>query len=338
MMDWRGNITRQWISDTTWKSSSRTIQISSYVLTESPGWTWRRRRQERCCHGTWSRWCWEAECWSSCRPNRAGSCRATPRRYWTTKQRRWGEQEAAGHQADPQHQSAAQTVWLPPLLCVCFFNFTSSSSNKSSAIMCWRLLCDCVTAESCLPCSSKEELCESRPSASVVKPEIWPRDICSTVDTKWSNRHLIECLTGCKATFFLPGVDVGLQICSCLRGQGGVTGDVQENKVKGNKVSDEPQQHHWVPPKPVALVQHPKHAPSWRDSTDRGRKSQWAAASWLCSGRVLVVSAVMWQSESNEDSPKISPMPMQIPEMPMRLFASLPKRVMAPIHVPYTPL
>lgn len=145
MMDWRGNITRQWISDTTWTSSSHTIQIS-YVLTVSPGWTWRRRRQERCCHGTWSRWCWEAECWNSCRPNRAGSCRATPRRYWTTKQRRWGEQEAAGlaNMVTPSRPTAptSSSDWLPLLLRVCFFNPTSSSSHKSAAIMCWRLLCD----------------------------------------------------------------------------------------------------------------------------------------------------------------------------------------------------
>lgn len=40
----------------------------------------------------------------------------------------------------------------------------------------------------------------------------------------------------------------------------------------------------------------------------------------------------------SEDSPKISPIPMQMPEIPIKLFASLPNCVMAPIHVPYTPL
>lgn len=38
------------------------------------------------------------------------------------------------------------------------------------------------------------------------------------------------------------------------------------------------------------------------------------------------------------DSPRISPTPMQMPEMPIRLFASWPNCVMAPMHVPYTPL
>lgn len=66
----------------------------------------------------------------------------------------------------------------------------------------------------------------------------------------------------------VPGVDVGLQVGSFLRGQRSVTGDVQENEVKGNKVSDESQQYHWIPPKPVALIQQPKHAPSWRERED----------------------------------------------------------------------
>lgn len=38
------------------------------------------------------------------------------------------------------------------------------------------------------------------------------------------------------------------------------------------------------------------------------------------------------------DSPRISPTPIQMPEMPIRLFASWPNCVMAPMHVPYTPL
>lgn len=38
------------------------------------------------------------------------------------------------------------------------------------------------------------------------------------------------------------------------------------------------------------------------------------------------------------DSPRISPAPMQIPETPIRLLASVPNRFMAPIQVPYTPL
>lgn len=63
----------------------------------------------------------------------------------------------------------------------------------------------------------------------------------------------------------VPGCDVALQISSCLWSDRSVAGDVEENQVKGNKVSDEPQQHHWVPPEAVALVQHPKDAPSCSD-------------------------------------------------------------------------
>lgn len=93
------------------------------------------------------------------------------------------------------------------------------------------------------------------------------------------------------AVVFVPGGDVGLQISSCLRGYWSVAGDVQENQVKGNKVSDEAQQHHWVPPKPVALVQHPEHAPSWPTRAEREEGNKWVAASWHSSGRFLVLSA-----------------------------------------------
>lgn len=74
------------------------------------------------------------------------------------------------------------------------------------------------------------------------------------------------------AVVFVPGVDVGLQICPWLRCDRSVAGNVEENQIKGDIVSDEPQQHHWVPPKPVALVQHSEHAPSWTDGAEGGRK------------------------------------------------------------------
>ena len=61
----------------------------------------------------------------------------------------------------------------------------------------------------------------------------------------------------------LPGRDETLQMCSLLRGDGGVAGDVKEDEVEGYEVCDHPEEHHWVPPITVTLVQHPKHAPSW---------------------------------------------------------------------------
>ena len=72
--------------------------------------------------------------------------------------------------------------------------------------------------------------------------------------------------------FFVLGGDVGLQICSCLRCDRSVAGDVQENQIKSNKVSDETEQHHRVPPKPVALIQHPEDAPSWSNRAERGNR------------------------------------------------------------------
>lgn len=73
----------------------------------------------------------------------------------------------------------------------------------------------------------------------------------------------------CQCVFVLGG-DVGLQVCSCLRCDRSVAGDVQEDQIKSNKVSDEPEQHHRVPPKPVALIQHPEDAPSWSNRAERG--------------------------------------------------------------------
>ena len=37
------------------------------------------------------------------------------------------------------------------------------------------------------------------------------------------------------------------------------------------------------------------------------------------------------------NQPRISPMPMKMPESPMRLFSSVPNLFIAPIQVPYTP-
>lgn len=59
------------------------------------------------------------------------------------------------------------------------------------------------------------------------------------------------------------GGDVSLQICARLRSQRSITGNVEENQVECNKVSDESQQHHRVPPKTVVFVQNPKHTSSY---------------------------------------------------------------------------
>lgn len=54
----------------------------------------------------------------------------------------------------------------------------------------------------------------------------------------------------------------GLQVCPGLTRHRSVFGDVQENQIKSQVVSDEAQQHHRVPPKPDILVQHPEHTSS----------------------------------------------------------------------------
>lgn len=54
----------------------------------------------------------------------------------------------------------------------------------------------------------------------------------------------------------------GLQVCPGLARHRSVFGDVQENQIKSQVVSDEAQQHHRVPPKPDILVQHPEHTSS----------------------------------------------------------------------------
>lgn len=87
------------------------------------------------------------------------------------------------------------------------------------------------------------------------------------------NRSSLSPLCLNLAVIFVPGADVGLQIRSRFRGYRSVAGDVEENQVEGDKVSDESQQHHGVPPIPVALVQHPKHAPSWQDTAKKTNQS-----------------------------------------------------------------
>lgn len=88
-----------------------------------------------------------------------------------------------------------------------------------------------------------------------------------------------------KVELFVPGFNVGLQICSSVWGYRSVAGNVEENQVKSNKVGDESQQHHRISPEAAAFVQHAKNAPSWSDKSKDGRdksRGRVPAVSQMC--------------------------------------------------------